>query len=98
MGLKVTDAEQLLPATSVVVQLFLETLKSAAFVPAIATAVKVTEDEVALVIRTDCAAVVVPMAVEAKERVAGFGERLLPTTPRPVRDTDCGLLVAESAN
>ena len=80
------------------VQLFFETLKSAAFVPAIATVVKETEDEVALVIRTDCAAVVVPMAVEVKERVAGFGERLLATTPSPVRGTDCGLLVAESAN
>lgn len=98
VGLKTTDAEQLLPATSVEAHVFLETLKSPALVPEMATLLKVMVDDMEFVIRTDCAEVVDPMAVEANEREAGFGERLLATTPRPVRGTDCGLFVAESVN
>jgi hypothetical protein len=96
VGLNTTEAEQLLPATRVEVQEFLGMLKSPALVPEIAILEKVTEDEVALVMSTDCAAVLDPIAVEVKERLDGFGERLLAMTPRP--GTACGLFVAESLN
>ena len=87
VGLNTTDAEQLAPATIVELQEFLLMLKSAALVPEIATPVNVTDEDVALVMSTDCAALVEPIAVEANARLDGFGESVLATTPRPVSAT-----------
>lgn len=87
VGLKTTEAAQLLAAARVELHEFLDMLKSPALAPDIAALEKVTEAEVALVRSTDCAALLDPIAVEAKERLDGFGERVLATAPRPVRVT-----------
>jgi hypothetical protein len=73
--------------TSVDVHELREMLKSPALVPEIATVEKVTEDEVALVMSTDCAVLLEPIAVEAKVRLDGLAERALGTTPSPLSGT-----------
>ena len=100
VGLKVTEALQLVEADRLAPQVLLAIAKSPALVPEIATPLIVIDDVCPFVNVADCDALVDPIDVLANVRLEGVAETLPPDppVPRPVSVTVCGLFVAESVN
>jgi hypothetical protein len=98
-GLNVTLAVQLAAAARLVPHVLLAMLKSPASVPEIATPLIVIEAALPLLKVADCAALVEPTEVLVKERLEGDAVTVpVELAPVPVKETDCGLPVAESVN
>ena len=97
VGLNTIAAVQLADATRLVPHVLLDTVKSAAFVPVMATLLMVMDTEPPLDKVAVCDALLAPIVVLAKVRLAGAAETV-PVAAVPVPDsaTVWGLLVAVS--
>ncbi len=96
-GLNTTEAEQLPDAARLVPQVVAETVKSAAFAPAMPTLPIEIGAERPLNKVADCATLAAPTAVVAKVMLEGPTATLPPgAMPGPLSATTCGLLVSES--
>lgn len=97
-GLKITEAEQLADAATLVPQVLLEMLKSPASVPPIATLLSVTEELVPFVSVVDFAALLDPTVMLPNAKDVGLAETVPEAAvPSPVKAIVWGVLLAESA-
>ena len=93
-----TEAVHCVPAARVEPQEFADNVKSAAFVPPMATLLIEMALEVELMSAADCEALLEPTVVEENVRLDGLAEMLVEAAPVPVSATICGLFVALSVN